>query len=375
MYVIRNVEVFDPSPRGNLDVWIAGREVLAITAPGDLNYEGEEVDATGCRLIPGLVDALTHPCGGGGEGGFGNRTEEISPETFIRAGVLTPVAALGTDSVGRSLDVLYGNVMALNDHGIGALMYSGSYRCPVPTLTGDVVRDLYLVEPVIGVGEVAIADHRGSQPSVFELRRLGADTSLGGTLTGRGGTVLVHVGAGEGRLALLREAVAESELHPSVFYPTHVNRSPTLLAEAVEWAKSGGYVDITVSTTPELIEAGDIPADVALRTLLEGGAPSEQITLSSDAGGSLPLYVNGELEGLTAASPDCLLALLGRLYGTDTELHAVALRAMTSNPAAALNLSDRGRLIEGGRADLVLVDNDGHQVRKVMGNGRWLSLD
>ncbi|MEE4204108.1 MAG: beta-aspartyl-peptidase [Halieaceae bacterium] len=372
MQLITNANVYDPSPLGLKDVLVAGARIVAITEPGVLSLDCEALDADGGSLLPGLVDTLTHPCGGGGEGGFGNRTAEMSASDFINAGVLTPVGALGTDSIGRSLEVLYGTVMGLRAEGVDAFMYTGSYRVPAPTLTGDVTRDLYLVDPIVGVGEVAIADHRGTQPSAMELRRLAAETSLGGTLTGLGGTVMVHVGDGDSRLALLREAIEGSDLPASVFYPTHINRSQALLDEAIEWARLGGFVDITVSTTPELVAAGDIPALEALRYLLDAGAPLEQITCSSDAGGSLPLYVDGELQGLTAASPGVLLELLQQVANEAPRDYAVALATMTINPARALKLPGRGRLSAEGLANLVLMAPDAGGIRGVMGQGKWL---
>ncbi|MFT4872703.1 amidohydrolase family protein [Congregibacter sp.] len=371
MYLISGAECFDPSPRGQVDVLVAGGEVIAIVEPGTLNVDAERIDATGKILVPGLVDALTHPCGGGGEGGFANRTKEIDVETFVRAGVTAPVGALGTDSIGRSLDVLFGNVMGMRAQGLNAFMLSGAYRVPAPSLTGDIARDIYLVGPVVGVGEVAIADHRGTQPTAQELRRLAAETQLGGILAGEGGTVLVHVGAGDSRLALLRETIEGSDLSPSVLYPTHVNRSTALLDEAADWALRGGFVDITVSTTKELIAAGDITAEQALRRLLEAGAPAEKITMSSDAGGSLPVYVNGELVGLTAASPGSLPDLLIGLLADNSDLFPLALAAMTRNPAAALRLNTGGEIREGCRADLLLLD-PATGVDSVMSGGDWL---
>ncbi|MEM7677065.1 MAG: beta-aspartyl-peptidase, partial [Myxococcota bacterium] len=308
--LISNVDFYSPSPLGRRDVLIAGGEILAIEAAGSISIDATRVDGSGKRMVPGLVDALTHPCGGGGEGGFANRTDEMSFTSFVNAGVTSPIAALGTDSLGRTLEVLYGTVMSLRAQGLRALMYTGAYRVPVPTLTGDLAKDLYLIEPVIGAGEVAIADHRGTQPTADELRRLAAECNLAGVLLGYGGVVFVHVGDGNSRLQLLRDAVSGSDLPITALYPTHVNRSQELLDEAAEWTRHGGFVDVTVSTTPVLVSAGDIPAIDALRHVLSRGASAERITFSSDAGGSLPLYIDGEFRGLTAATPDCLLALL-----------------------------------------------------------------
>lgn len=376
MLLFRGAELFDPRPRGHCDVLVGGGEVLAVAPAGSLACDAETVDVSGRLLLPGLVDALTHPCGGGGEGGYGNRTAEMDAEDFIRAGVTCPVGALGTDSLGRSLDVLFGTTMALRARGLAARMYSGAYRVPAPTLTGDVARDIYLVAAVIGIGEVAIADHRGTQPSVQELRRLAAETQLGGILAGEGGTVLVHVGAGDSRLSLLRAVIESSDLAPRVLYPTHVNRSTALLDEAAAWTVAGGFVDITVSTTPELLAKGDIPALVALRHLLDAGARADGITFSSDAGGSLPLYIDGELRGITAATVDCLPVLLAEVYRDDPALFPCALAALTSNPARALRLAaGAGELSPGHSADLVVFDAGGAGVQSVLCRGRWLLRD
>lgn len=373
--VIENARVFAPQDRGVVDLVVAGERILALgpAAGAGVVVPGlQRIDGSGMLLLPGLVDSLTHPCGGGGEGGPGNRTAELGAQDFLCAGVTAPVGALGTDSLGRSLEVLYGKTQSLRAAGLRAYMYSGAYRVPPPTLSGDVARDIYLIEPLVGVGEVAISDHRGAQPDSHELRRLAADTQLGGILAGFGGTVMVHVGAGPARLAPLREAIAGSDLPHRVFYPTHVNRSTDLLDEAADWARCGGYVDITVSTTPELIAAGDIPAADALRYLLQAGAPAERITLSSDAGGSLPLYVDGELRGLTAARPDVLLELLYALWRSDQALFALALAGMSCNPAAALNLPERATLESGATADLLLVDSGTGRLAGVFCAGRQL---
>ena len=46
------------------------------------------------------------------------------------------------------------------------------------------VRDVTLIPEAIGVGELAISDHRGSHPSTHELTRLVADVRVAGMLSG-----------------------------------------------------------------------------------------------------------------------------------------------------------------------------------------------
>lgn len=371
--LIRNAQVYAPESRGVNNVLIEGGRILSVSS-GAAGLEGElleTIDAQGRWLLPGFVDVLTHPCGGGGEGGFGNRTPELEADEFIHAGVTTPVGALGTDSITRSLEVLFGKTMELRAKGLSALMYNGSYRMPPLTLTGDVARDMLLVEPVIGVGEVAISDHRSSQPTTQELRRLAADVHLGGTLSGKQGVVFLHLGDGRAGLEPIEAALAGTELPRRLFYPTHSNRNRSLLEQAAQHASRGGYADITVSTTEELIAAGDIPALDALSLALEAGAPAERLTLSSDAGGSLPLYRDGELAGLQSAIPGAMLDTLTAAIGRADTVETV-IAAMTRNPARALGLARKGCIAPGFDADLMLLDSSSGSLDFVMCQGQWL---
>ena len=371
--LIRNAEVFNPRRLGRRDVLLAGSRILQVADSIPLRGAPlEVVDAAGRWLLPGFVDALTHPCGGGGEGGFGNRTAEIEAAGFVEGGVTTPVGALGTDAVTRSLDVLYGKVMELRARGLSAFMLNGSYRLPAATLTGDVVRDLVLVEPLIGAGEVAVSDHRSSQPGPAELRRLAAEVHLGGTLSGKRGTVLVHVGDGPRGLAPVEEALEGSELPRWIFFPTHVNRNRRLLEQAIRFVAGGGFADITVSTTEHLIDAGEVPALQALREAIEAGAPLQRLTLSSDAGGSLPLYRDGELAGLQAASPMALLQALRATLRRHPDLVEAVIAAVTRNPAEAYGLRSKGRVEPGADADLLLLDPGTGELSGVFCAGRPL---
>jgi beta-aspartyl-dipeptidase (metallo-type) len=225
---------------------------------------------------------------------------------------------------------------------------------------------------LIGAGEIAIADHRSSQPTAAELRRLGAEVHLGGTLSGKRGAVLVHVGDGDGGLDLLEAALLDGDLPRRVFYPTHVNRHGDLLQQAIGYARRGGFADITVATTPEFIAAGEVPPLQALRRAMEGGAPPERLTLSSDAGGSLPLYRDGELVGLQAASSAVLLELLQAAIREEPDLVGAVIASLTRNPADAYGLAAKGRVAPGQDADLLLIDPASGALTDVLGGGRWL---
>ena len=106
--------------------------------------------------------------------------------------------------------------------------------CRSRHLTGSVRSDLVLLEPLLGIGELAISDHRSSQPTLDEILRLAADAHVAGLMTGKAGILHLHLGDGPRGLELVRRALEQSEIPARVFNPTHVNRRKALFAEAVE---------------------------------------------------------------------------------------------------------------------------------------------
>ena len=85
------------------------------------------------------------------------------------------------------MENLLTKVRAINEEGLTAFMWTGAYEVPSPTITGRVSRDVCLIEPCIGVGEVAVADHRGSQPTVHDLEKLASECRVGGMLGNKAG--------------------------------------------------------------------------------------------------------------------------------------------------------------------------------------------
>ncbi len=113
----------------------------------------------------------------------------------------------------------------LRQEGVSAWIYTGAYQVPPPSILGDVGKDIAMIEEIIGVGEIAIADHRSSSPTLDELIRLGKLARVGGMIGGKGGIVNIHLGDAPEPFAMLYAAVEKSELRFSQFLPTHCNRS------------------------------------------------------------------------------------------------------------------------------------------------------
>jgi len=157
------------------------------------------------------------------------------PFEALQAGVTTLVAALGTDSLTRTPAQVLGKVREFRAAGVSAFMYTGSYHLPVKTLTGSVESDIMLIPEVLGVGEVAISDHRSSAPTHDELARLASEARVAGLLAGKSGVSFFHLGDGRGALAPLRALRDGTDIPLRQLYPTHCNRNPWLFAEAIDW--------------------------------------------------------------------------------------------------------------------------------------------
>ncbi len=371
--LIKNARVFAPADLGVNHLLIAADRIVWLGPDLDelgLIRPAETVDLDGRRLMPGLVDGHAHLTGGGGECGFGSRVLPVPHPHFLDAGITTVVGVLGTDDTTRDTRSLVSQALYLRDHGVNAWCHTGGYHVPPVTFTGSVREDIVFLDPVIGVGEVAISDHRSSQPTFDEILRIASDAPVAGLITGKAGILHLHLGDGDRGLELVRRALAETELPPRTFNPTHINRKKALFEEALDVARAGCTVDITAFPLADTLAEDEWPADEALLRYLDSGAPPDQITMSSDGGGCLPVFnAQGEMQHYDIGDPATLTATLTRLLQRGEALERV-LPAFTHNPARLLRFHDRGRIEVGSAADLVVL-NENHGIEQVMSQGIW----
>ena len=71
------------------------------------------------------------------------------------------------------------------EEGLSAWCWTGGYHVPPTTLTASVRSDIVHIDCVIGLGELAISDHRSSQPGYDELARLASEVHVAGLLSRR----------------------------------------------------------------------------------------------------------------------------------------------------------------------------------------------
>jgi len=369
--LITGGSVYAPDKLGRKDILIAGRVIARIADRIDLpaEFKPRRIRARGKTIVPGLVDLHVHLLGGGGEAGPWSRTPEITLSKITRAGVTTVVGLLGTDDVSRRPETLLAKALQLEQEGISAYIYSGSYQLPLATITGSLRKDIALIPTVVGVGEVAVSDHRSSQPSFEELCRIAAEARVGGMLGGKAGLVHLHMGAGSRRLDPVIRMVQETEIPIGQFLPTHLNRTRTLMEHAIEFAKLGGNIDITASGKDLHFHPTSLEA---IRMALDAGISIDQISLSSDSNGSMPIFdEKGNVVKLGVGDIQCLFEDWQLLVKAGLSLEE-SLKVVTANPAKRAGLSEsKGGLAPGKDADLLILGPD-LEIDSVIAKGRLM---
>ncbi len=380
--IIRNAKVYQPEYAGVKDILILGDRIAAVGEHLRADFGGslevQEINGEDMAAVPGFIDSHEHILGGGGEGGFHTRTPEASLGDLVRNGITTVVGCIGTDGVGRDMAALLAKAHALENEGITTYAYTGSYQVPVHTLTDSLMKDIMMLDKVIGVGEVAVSDHRSSQPTFEEFARIAADARVAGMLSGKAGIVNVHLGDSERRLDLIRRVIHDTEIPASQFLPTHVNRNEALFEECLDFATEGGTIDFTGNEDIDYWETicDEVRVCRGIRRLLERGISSDRFTISSDGQGSMPVFnAQGEYQGIGIGKASCLLKEVRECVQKEDIPLETAIKGITCNPASILKLDRKGRIKEGFDADICLLEEGTLKLNTVIAKGQVMVKD
>lgn len=358
--LLKNGTCYAPEFLGNKDVLLALNKIykIADNVPEDNLLDVEIIDCTDKIICPGFLDQHLHIIGGGGEQGFESRIPEIKLSDILIAGITTVVGVLGFDSITRNIEGLLAKARSLEAEGLNTYVYTGSYEVPTATITGKAVKDITLIDKIIGIGEIAISDHRSSHPTMDMLREIAYEARVGGLLSKKAGIVHIHVGDGKNGLKPLTELIENSDYPIDMFIPTHLNRDKKLFHQAIEFANNGGNIDLTAGQNSE---TGYSVPD-AMELLLKEGVSIDRVTVSSDGNGSIPPNGIGKVLQLFE---DIRLCILDR----NLDITSV-LKTVTENVAKRIKLfPQKGTLAEGSDGDIVVINKQDFRINSVLIGG------
>ncbi|CDX25823.1 Amidohydrolase [Mesorhizobium plurifarium] len=381
--LIRDGTVVNADGLGRGDIGIAAGKVVAIVAPGEAAEARTVVDASGCFVLPGLVDAHVHLR----EPGL-TQKEDFSSGTHAAAlGGVTTVLDMPTDEPWTATAEQLADKMALAENRIHVDV----------GLQAVVSRDLSLVPLLLDRAPVSFELFTADVPDAFLFPTLdsvaealkafaGADTLIGispgdqSILTGsserdRSGTIAAFLDSrpplaeanGIAR-ALVAAASAEARIH--------VRQINSELGVET-WSRLRGIADASVETTPQNLffmaqdyetQGANLKASPPLR------APHDVDALRAALGAGLIDIVATDHAPHTPAEKAAPYAAFadipGGMPGLQTLLPAMLrlvdegfiglpdlVRMCSTNPAERFGLGRRkGRIAAGYDADLLIVD-------------------
>jgi len=375
MTTISGARVFDGTDAlGVATVSVEGGVIAAVRADTD---EGGEVDGRGLTLLPGLIDAHVHLRGAGNLGQDLRHGVTTVLDMFSAPPQFTAVLRRRAASRADEADLRSAGLMAGAVDGWPAVMLPpdpSGWR--IPGLAGPEDAERFVADRLREGSDFLkiFVENRGdvSRPTLdpetvaalcAAARRRGLRTVAHAptrwaarTARAAGVDVLTHVPL-DGPLDEDTGDLAGLTVCPTMTMMralTDTASTADLLADPRLLA----HLDPEVVTALRAGDRGGLPTSAArgasyehaadnLRRLVDAGATILAGTDANDVPGHAAAVVHG-------ASMHLELALL---VGAGMSPQA-ALRSATSVPAAVFGLADRGRIVPGARADLLLVAGD-----------------
>lgn len=179
-------------------------------------------------------------------------------------------------------------------------------------------------------------------------------------MSGKAGIVHLHMGDYESGLDMIMDIVKKTAIPSSQFIPTHINKTSRLLDQGIEFCRMGGRIDLTAGFEENENSPDCIPTWRALNICLDSGVDIDNISMSSDGNGSVPVFDEyGNIQSIGAASCQVLFGDLKRMIEKCNIPIDIGLRTVTINPARILRIDNRkGAIRTGYDADCVLLDEN-----------------
>lgn len=371
MYCIYGADVYTPEAIGRQTIYISDEKIVAVDKGKPYGPLTEIIDGENLIVVPGFIDLHVHITGAGGEAGMASRTPELSIQAMLDAGITTVGGLLGTDTVTRSLENLLGKARGLTEEGVSAVIYTGGYNFPSPTLTGNIRKDIFLIPEVHGV-KLSLADHRSSYPERIEIERILSDVRVGGMLRNKIFQLHIHIGDEMEKLSILHR-ISENRPHLAAHITaTHLNRSEEVYQDGLLLVNKGANMDISTGLTSKNLHADTLTASEAVKRYVDKKLPLSNLTLSSDGNGSAAEYgIDGSIIGMSASSLNSLYEEFKIIVQEKILPLEEALKLITCNPAVRLGLDKKGKIAEGMDADILLLRKD-LSIHSVIARGKCI---
>ena len=367
--LFRNVRVFDGTrATANEDVLIENGRIAMVGKSLAAPPGAETIDGRGKTLLPGLIDSHTHVWPGSLESAviFGVTTELDMFTDTVLAKTLRAEQTAGT-AMARA-DMLSAGTLATAPGGHGT-----EYGRPIPTINSPAGAQAFVDARIAEGSDYIKVVYDDGHTYGLNLPTLDKETmrAVIAAAHARHKLALVHIGslmgardaidAGADGLAHLFVDRAPDSAFAGFVAGHHAFVIPTLsVLQSIAGAHGGAalvkdprlapYISRTDATMlgqgfsrpPGTPAATYDAATMTVRALKQAGVPLLAGTDAGNPGTTHGVSLHGELELLVQAGL------------TPTE----ALAAATSTPARIFHLDDRGRIVAGMRADLVLVSGD-----------------